>query len=317
MKKILLLLTFIGLLTSCDWLGYPKPNTDLITNFDLNKEYTIPVKSGHYSIVTVSNPVTKGGVIIDTIAVTNTATTMDIDQYANPSVEYVSELVYNPTITGKNYKRNFILAFEDLGGDMDYNDLIVRVDEKLHFDAGANKSHSLTFTINPIARGAISSSKLGFILYINDRLVLSGYVTENVKSDLFKNYGDFINTFMNLPHVDLPIYSKVISFGNENLVGINLQNDIKFKIAYFLEIGPGRNYIAMTNKPLNEGVSYNSQINGNGYPYGLFIPGTTFDYPQEGKSIKSIYLDFDLWKIGARTTFLTTNRNPEFIYTLN
>lgn len=313
-KQIILILTLFLSFTSCEWIGTPSPDISLITRFDLTKEYTIPVRDGSYTIVTKS-PLVKSSGAFDTIAVTNVSTTIDISKNDNPSVTYVSELDYNPTITGKNYKRDFILAFEDIGGDMDYNDLIAMIEEKLHFDAGSNKSHSITFTVTPIARGAVSYSKLGFILYVNDRIVLTDYVSIDVKRELFSNQGDFINTFNNLPHIsNLPTWVKTIRFNATNLQGINLDQPIKIKIAYFLEILGGRNYIAMTNEPLNQSVAYNNQINGYGYPYGLFIPSKTFRYPQEGANIKSIYLDFELWKNGLSPFPFTTRIDSTLLY---
>lgn len=313
-KQIILILILFLSFTSCEWIETPKPDISLITRFDLTKEYTIPVKEGSYSVVT-RNPLVKSSGGFDTIAITNVSTTIDISKNDNPSVTYISELEYNPIITGKNYNRNFIVAFEDLGGDMDYNDLIVMVNEKLHFDAGSNKSHSITFMVTPIARGATSFSKLGFILYVNDRIILTDYVSTDVKRDLFLNQGDFINTFNHLPHIsNLPLWTKRIPLNDSNLQGINLTQPIKIKITYFLEILGGRNYIAMTNKPLNQSVSYNSQINGNGYPYGLFIPSQTFRYPQEGSNIKSIYLDFDFWKNGIIPSPFTSRIDTTLLY---
>lgn len=288
MKKILTLVLITVFLSSCvDWVGGPtyEKSIENISKFDLTETLKVPTKSGYVTVIQ-----TKSG---DTLAVTNQPTQIVVPLIEEVIITYLSELDYNPTRSGKNYVRKFTLAFEDIGGDLDYNDLVLKVEERVHFDAGAGTSHKITFNVYPVARGAKEPAKLGYILYTNNIRIQEGYVSTDVKNELFPGRGDFVNVYKHLPQdLTVPPYQKTITFPFYE------SSILSLRIVYFLEFGGGRNYIAVNYRTVNQAIPFNYQISVLGYPYGILIPYWGFRYPEESSRIQNSYLDFEKWKNG-------------------
>lgn len=240
------------------------------------------------------------------------------------------------------------LAYEDLWpsqGDYDMNDFVVNY----AYTLGKNKANEITkvsLEFEPIAKGAASSTQIGFgiELPLNKSVISSGSVEgatieegnenatfiiwENV-SNIDKFSGAFINTDKNKSHVSADKKTVIITLDTPVSV-----LDVK-KFNPFIFVGDRSHEIHLPDyQPtakmdinlLHTGKDHSDQSAGiyyrmeDQYAWALDFPRTTKDspawkYPKEHSSVISAYPSYANWITNGDTSWYEENNsNKEEIY---
>lgn len=292
--KTTLLIILAGILISCHKEIYNDPNLGRM-NKDLDPfvDYDVPVKDGCTTYILYGE---------DTLAVCNEPRTIKIPREALMSTKAANSTgltidfgILQSQDSYSNYWQ--AVMFEDSEtGDYDYNDLVIHVRNEVKSPWGKDYD-LLKVDIQPIALGGIKDITLGCILADRTEHIIS----ENVREDLFKGEKGFINTMSKFE----PIRYKLEPW----LTEYKLPRNSRSYIAWFIEVSGQRYYAISAELDYRDYNMFNSKK----MPYGLTVY-SHFSYPEELKSIRSVYPDFEAWIRGDKNSIGNPVKSECYLY---
>ena len=270
-------------------------------NLELTKEFEVPVKENKITVVTKD---------MDTLAITDTPTTISIPRYSKISsradelvnIDYIDYKELPKFTKGSSITSEFgILMFEDSEkADYDYNDLIVSY--RMQIESGI-LGYFYTIRIKPIALGSTKNLAFGYL----DNNNFSHYLSNDIRKDWFLDKTGFINTskgqqfstvienndkidkfdkfFINrLLYKDHSTsnYGGYIQYDNQYA---NFLSFLSYGIKFFIEDEEGERFIV---------ASRDLKVKGS-LPYGLMIPEYIECYPYEKENIDIVFPNFIKW----------------------
>lgn len=302
MKKVLLSLLTITLLTSCFKNVPEKEEIPDLSWANLTQEFNVMPETDKVAIVLNGE---------DTLAITGITMTLDVPKGAEITVVQAASAEYPQY---KNVGVSYIyhtLCFEDVFvGDDDYNDLVLYVKQEYNQDPEkGDKKAKVDLRITPIARGGLHKIKFGFESYNGETFYViddvDQFFRDNIGSSFDVNDLDLLAGFINTHDQQTKLFSfKTASFNNFELVSSNAEDKHKL-LNFFIEGTDGIKRYVATAKHSDEHLSYQNFFTKNGRPFGISIPGK-FAYPIEFRSIFKAYPDFAGWIDGNLETFTGT-----------
>ena len=278
--RILFALCLVALSISCT----KEQGADINKNVDIDAlesltDYTVPVKKGCTSVVTLDDEV---------LAVTREPITIAVPKSATRSnqfkITYSTEDIFGDYGSSRYWQ---YIAFEDTrNGDYDYNDVVihcrVKTDIPWNYDGSQLCKHAIA--VQPVALGGTQTLKLGMLYRDNNDEIQEQILCEDIRRDLFKGDPTFpINTDPTKPT------RKVTNYMTELFECKTRESD--FRVVWFLDSGKDRLYAATTNFGMNKTVN---MVSKDGLPYGISMT-QKWCYPIEWCNIRKAYPNFDQW----------------------